>query len=440
MEVSEQLLEKLKTIGISSLNEMQLATYAAIHQNHNVLLKSPTGSGKTLAFLLPMVDQLIPDKKGIQCIVISPTRELCLQIEAVWRSLSTGFKVNTSYGGHSMPQEIANLSDPPAILIGTPGRIADHISRKTFNCKSVKTVIFDEFDKSLTLGFHEQMEYILTALVNADRKVMVSATSAIHIPKFVDFQDRVTLDYTIKEIEKERLDMLKITASPESKVSKLVLFLSQIEDEQAIIFCNVRESVDDLSQALRKNGIVNSLYHGGLEQDDRERALIKFRNKSTHYLITTDLGARGLDIPDVKYVVHFELPQKGHEFTHRNGRTARMHASGVAVVFSDYEAALPDYIPSEILELNLNHVDKKIAYPIFTTVYISAGKKEKVNKVDIVGFFCQKGGIDKADIGMIQVNDHQSFVAVRTEKVRLLIENVQSEKLKGKKLKIEIAR
>ncbi len=440
MNLSESLQTKLQSIGIETLTEMQQAAFEAIQTHAHVLLKSPTGSGKTLAFLLPIIDQLVPDKKGIQCMVISPTRELCLQIEAVWKSLATGFKVNTCYGGHSMPQEIANLSDPPALVIGTPGRIADHISRKTFNTKAVNIVIFDEFDKTLTLGFQEQVEYILTALPNVKKKIMVSATAAIHIPKFIDFQDAVQLNYTIKEVEKEQLDLLKITANPESKVSKLVLFLSQIGDEQAIIFCNVREAVDDLAFALKKNGIVNSLYHGGLEQEDRERALIKFRNKSTHYLITTDLGARGLDIPDVKYVIHFELPQKGHEFTHRNGRTARMHASGVAVVFAEFDVALPEYIPSEIQEAALDEVDKRINYPIYSTIYISAGKKEKINKVDIVGFFCQKGGIEKADIGIIQVNDHQSFVAVRTDKIKVLLQNIQQEKLKGKKLKIEVAR
>lgn len=439
MELPLELKEKLENIGIKSLNEMQEAAFDTIQNYANTLLKSPTGSGKTLAFLLPILQLIDKEKKGIQCIIISPTRELCLQIEAVWKQLSTGFKVNTFYGGHSMPQEIANLSDLPTLLIGTPGRLADHISRNTFPCKSITMVVFDEFDKAMTLGFHDQIEFILSALPNIEKKIMVSATAAVQIPKFVDFQDFKTLNFTIKEAEKEGLFFQKIVSTENEKLENLTALLSQIEDNQAIIFCNQRDEVDELAMQLKKRKVKASLFHGGLDQDDRERALIKFRNKSTHYLITTDLGARGLDIPDVTYVIHYQLPTKGHEFTHRNGRTARMNAAGVVILFLDPNESQPEYIPTEIPDYVYSDHLSEIQEPMFATIYISGGKKEKINKVDIVGFFCQKGNIEKSDIGIIQVNDHQSFVAVKTDKIKSLLDLVQNEKLKGKKLKIELA-
>lgn len=439
MNLPDSIQEKLNKLGISELNEMQVSSYSAILENKNVMIKAPTGSGKTLAFLLPLIQLIDPKENEIQCLVISPTRELCLQIESVWKQLSTGLKVNTFYGGHSMPQEITNLSNPPSILIGTPGRLADHVSRKTINCKSIKYVVFDEFDKSLTLGFQDQIEYLVDALQKIEKKIMVSATSSIQVPKFIEFEPHQTINFTINETEKDSISFKKIIATENQKPEMLYSLLSQLEDKQAIIFCNQRDEVENLSAWLKSRKVNHITYHGGLDQDDRERALIKFRNKSTYYLITTDLGARGLDIPNVSYVIHYELPMKNHEFTHRNGRTARMNAQGEIIIFEEPNKSNPDYLPKEIENFSFNPLFSTIDNPIFTTIYLSGGKKEKINKVDIIGFFCQKGNLDKQDIGLIQVNDHQSFAAVRNEKVDLLINSVQTEKIKGKKLKIAIA-
>jgi len=439
MNLPNSIQEKLSKIGITELNEMQLSSYNAIQECDNIMIKAPTGSGKTLSFLLPLIQLIDPNANEIQCLVISPTRELCLQIESVWKQLSTGLKVNTFYGGHSMPQEIANLSNPPYLLIGTPGRLADHISRKTINCKSIKYVVFDEFDKSLTLGFQDQIQYIIEALPNIEKKIMVSATSSIQVPKFIEFEPHHTINFTINETEKESISFKKIIANEQQKTEMLYSLLSQLEDKQAIIFCNQRDEVDNLSKWLNNRKVNHITYHGGLDQDDRERALIKFRNKSSFYLITTDLGARGLDIPNVSYVIHYELPLKNHEFTHRNGRTARMNAQGEIIIFEQPDILNPDYLPKEIEHLQFNPLINKIENPVFTTIYLSGGKKEKINKVDIIGFFCQKGNVEKHDIGLIQVNDHQSFVAIRNEKVTLLINSIQSEKIKGKKLKIAVA-
>src|SRR5436190_13932474 len=197
----------LLNLGIESLNEMQEVAQDAILNENNVLLLSPTGSGKTLAFLLPVLELLQPEIQSVQCLILVPSRELALQIEQVWKKMGTTYKVNTCYGGHSIETEIKNLSNPPAVLIGTPGRIADHIDRQTFRTDKIQTMILDEFDKSLQLGFHEQMSFIIGKLSKINKRVLVSATSDIEIPKYTRVINPNVLDFIPTEVENTNLDM-----------------------------------------------------------------------------------------------------------------------------------------------------------------------------------------------------------------------------------------
>lgn len=429
----------LSNLGIDALNEMQFAANRAIISKKNTILLSPTGSGKTLAFLLPLWQMLNEDIKAVQCLVIVPSRELALQIEQVWKKMGTKFKVNVCYGGHSIDTELNNLSNPPALLIGTPGRLTDHLERKSFDTHSIRILILDEFDKSLQLGFHEEMITIISQLPVLEKRVLLSATSDVDIPDFVGMDSPVTLDF-IQEKKNEDLT-LKLVVSPEKdKIESLFQLICSLNSEAALVFCNHREVAERISNLLNKKGIYAGFYHGGMDQDDRERILIHFRNGSLNYLITTDLGARGLDIPEMKHVIHYHLPAKEIEFIHRNGRTARMHASGTAYVISYEEDKLPDYIPEDIDILQVKTGNTLPMLPEYQTIYVSGGKKNKINKSDIVGFFLQKGKLDQSDIGLIEVKDFISFVAVRSYKVKTLLTNIKDEKMKGKKYKIEIAR
>src|SRR6476620_9155104 len=193
----------LLNLGIESLNEMQEVAQDAILNENNVLLLSPTGSGKTLAFLLPVLEMLQPEILSVQCLILVPSRELGLQIEQVWKKMGTDYKVNVCYGGHSIETEIKNLSNPPAILIGTPGRIADHIDRETFSTDTVETLVLDEFDKSLQLGFQEQMSFIIGRLPKVDKRVLVSATSDIEIPKYTRVVNPTILDFIPSQEEEQ---------------------------------------------------------------------------------------------------------------------------------------------------------------------------------------------------------------------------------------------
>lgn len=430
----------LSNLGIESLNEMQEMAQDAILNENNVLLLSPTGSGKTLAFLLPILELLQPEILSVQCLILVPSRELGLQIEQVWKKMGTQYKVNICYGGHSIDTEIKNLSNPPAVLIGTPGRIADHIDRETFRTDKVQTLILDEFDKSLQLGFHEQMSFIIGRLPKVNKRVLVSATSDIEIPKYTRVVNPTVLDFIPEEEEKTNLSMKMILSPSKDKLESLLNLICSLKSQSAIIFCNHRDAAERISDTLNEKGIYATYYHGGMDQDERERALIQFRNGSVSYLVTTDLAARGLDIPEMKHVIHYHLPLKEDEFTHRNGRTARMQTTGTAYVIVHESEKQLDYIDYDMEILDVKNTTSLPKPPEFQTIYISGGKKTKLNKFDIVGFFSQKGKLEKGDLGLIEVKDFVSFAAVKFGKVKELLKNIKDEKMKGKKFKIEVAR
>lgn len=441
MDSDQLLLKTLSNLGIPALNAMQETALPAIQNHPNVIVLAPTGSGKTLAFLLPVLSRLQAGAPGVQCLILSPTRELAIQIERVWQKMGTGFKVNTCYGGHPMQTEIQNLSQPPALLIGTPGRILEHVTRETFNPESIRMLVLDEFDKSLSMGFQDQMRDIIKGLHSLEKRILVSATNKLSIPAFTGITHPKVLDF-YKEPERttDGLAVKSVVATSGDKPGALFQLLCYLGSEPTLIFCNQRDSTEAVRDFLTDMGISCACYHGGMEQPDREKTLVRFRNGSLTFLVASDLAARGLDIPEVKNVIHYELPLKLNDFVHRNGRTARMHSEGTAFLLLAPDEPLPVYLPEAppLLELPAENVLPE-ASP-WTTLYISGGKKDKLGRIDIVGFLSKKGNLQKEDIGKIEVMDYMSFVAVKKEVADQLLKAVQSEKMKGKKYKIVVAK
>lgn len=431
----------LNNLRIEALNEIQQAALAAFPEHKDLVLLAPTGSGKTLAFMLPVLMQIDSTQKDTQALVIVPTRELALQIETVFKSMGTGLKVTTCYGGHKREIEENNLVQPPALIIGTPGRLADHIRRGNITTHSIRYLVLDEFDKSLEAGFVEEIEEIVAALPAVQKKVLTSATEAVEIPAFLQAENALRLDYLPEdEAPKESLTLHTLPSPEKDKIDTLFNLLCHIGARPTIIFCNHRESVERVSNLLAEKGIINTFYHGAMEQREREVALAKFRNGSANFLVTTDLASRGLDIAHIRYIIHYHLPATEEVFTHRNGRTARMDASGTAVLILNSEEKLPAFVNTPITELTLTSPLQVPEKPKWTTLFIAAGKKDKVNKVDIVGFFTNKGQLKKEDIGIIEVKDFFAFAAVRKHRVSHFLQLVKDEKLKGKKIKIAVAK
>ncbi|MDH6253104.1 superfamily II DNA/RNA helicase [Chryseobacterium sp. H1D6B] len=431
----ESIYNKLQ---IQEMNQMQQSTYKASENNTDIVLLSPTGSGKTLAFLFPVLRNLNNNVSGIQALILVPARELALQIEQVFKAMGTDFKVSVCYGGHDKKIEINNLTQAPAVLIGTPGRIAYHLKNENFDPSTIQTLVLDEFDKALELGFQEDMEYIIRSLNGLSQRILTSATAMDNIPRFTGLNNEKIISFLKEGDAKPDIQLRKVMTTSEEKLDTLFHLICKIGNKRTLIFCNHREAVDRISELLREKGIARETFHGGMEQDERERALLKFRNDSARILITTDLASRGLDVPEVESIVHYQLPPKEDAFIHRNGRTARMNAKGFAYLIMTADENFP-FIKNNTPEESVEGYDTVPQRTPFQTIYMSAGKKDKVNKVDIVGYLIKKGELQKEDIGIIEVKDNTSYAAVSRKKVPELLKKLANEKLKGKKIKMEIA-
>ncbi len=427
----------LSNLKIDALNEMQLASIEVNRGKEDCVLLSPTGSGKTLAFLIPLLNQLDSSAEHVQALIVTPSRELAIQIEEVFRSLGTSFKVNSTYGGHSIKVEENNFTQAPAVLVGTPGRICDHVNRGNLDLSFVKTLILDEFDKSLEMGFQEEMGYIVGQLNSLQKRMLISATEMKEIPAFTGVINPVQLNFLSDK--SEGLTLKLVMSDDKDKLQTLFDLLCQNTNESTIVFCNHRDTVERISEYLTEMGVINTFFHGGLDQTERERTMIKFRNGSSNYLITTDLAARGLDIPEIKYIIHYHMPPKEDGFIHRNGRTARMSATGTSFLLMSRDEDMPDYIKKRPEQVKLKDDNAMPKKPEWVTLYLSGGKKDKINKIDIVGFLSKKGNLEKFDLGLIIVQDFSSYASVKRHKVGQLLQDIQNEKVKGKKLKIEIA-
>lgn len=430
-----ELQHILNRMQIAELNAMQHAVLSNYDNTKDFVLHSPTGSGKTLAFALLLAKHIKKDKNGVQALILVPTRELAFQIEQVMRKVLAGYKITCVYGGNDTKTERNKLREAPSLLIGTPGRVMYHIERTYIDASTIQTLVLDEFDKSLEFGFQGQMQYIIEQLPRLQHRILTSATKMTDIPTFTGIGDFVTVDFSADADTAPKLTIKKVITPAQYKLSTLFKLLCRNGEKKTLIFCNHREAVDHISELLENREIIHDMFHGGLEQEDRELALLKFRNNSNRILITTDLAARGLDIPEVDVIIHYQLPYKDDAFIHRNGRTARMQASGEVYVILKPEEEY-SYVPEDSETVLLED-----EYPLppnspFATLYITGGKKDKINKIDIVGFLLNLNGISKEQVGIIEVKDKESYVAVERAIAASIIKQANNQKIKGRKVRI----
>ena len=425
----QEILNKLQ---IEQLNPMQVKALEVITNTQNTVLLSPTGTGKTLAFLLPTINLLNAECSEIQLLILVPSRELSIQIEQVIREMGTGYKANAVYGGRAFSKDEIDLSHKPAILIGTPGRIADHLRKGTFSTDDIKTVVLDEFDKSLEIGFEEDMFQIIAALREVDKKILTSATQSVKIPAFVDLKNPTYLNYLKKEASLLKIET--VISPTKDKLETLVDILCNIGNEPTIIFCNFRDTIEMISDYLSDHKISHGCFYGGMEQKDRERTLIKFRNGTHQLIVATDLAARGLDIPEIKYIIHYQLPLKLDEFTHRNGRTARMNSEGTSYVIQWEKEKPSEFIKNSPIKVIKNKL--KPTASNWDTLFISGGRKDKISKGDIAGLFIKQGKLKNEELGVIELKTDCAFVAVPSSKVDELIKQFNNTKIKKRKVRV----
>lgn len=427
-------VEILQKLNIHELNPMQKEAIPVIKNKPNIILLSPTGTGKTLAFLLPIIDLLDADCNEIQVLILVPSRELAIQIEQVARNMGSGYKINAVYGGRATSKDKIELKHTPAILIGTPGRVADHLRQERFSTANIKTLVLDEFDKSLEVGFEEEMKNITYLLPNLSKRILTSATQGVKIPGFVKLEQPTIINY-IKE-EDSKLVYKMVVSPTKDKLGSLLKILNHIGNDPGIIFCNLKKDIQEVSSFLDHNKINHGTFHGDMEQKDRERSLIKFRNGTHQILLATDLAARGIDIAELKFIIHYQLPYSKEEFTHRNGRTARVNKEGTAYIVKWEEEPVQDFIP----EADLADVTTKVTHKkqYWETLFISGGRKDKISKGDIAGLFLKQGNLTKKQLGIIELKQDCAFVAVPFTMAKELAGALNNSRLKKKKVRITI--
>ena len=435
----DKILDKL---GIQ-LNPMQEETmYAVLHGNKDVVVLSPTGSGKTLAYLMPLVQLIDPKVDEPQLVVVTPGRELALQSTEVLKSMGTGLRTMACYGGRAAMDEHRVMNKVlPQVIFGTPGRLTDHLDKGNFSAEHVKYLVIDEFDKCLEMGFQDEMGRLIASLPYLERHFLLSATEAEEIPRFVHMGRVETIDYRMDEEQvSERIRIYQVKSPQKDKLETLAQLLLSLGDESSIVFLNYRDSVERTNEFLRSRGFATSAFHGGLEQHEREDALYKFSNGSANIFVSTDLGARGLDIPDIDNIIHYHLPECEDSYIHRVGRTARWEATGKAFFLLGPSEDIPSYVDAEVEDYEIPSDLPAPAKPRMATIYIGKGKKDKISKGDIVGYLCKIGQLQSSEIGKIDVKDRYAYVAVSRTKLKQVLKLTAGQKIKGIKTVIEEVR
>ena len=423
------------------LTPMQESALLNSRNAKDVILLSPTGTGKTLAYLLPLIERLKVGVDGVQAMVIVPSRELALQIDTVLKVMCLPWKAMSVYGGRAAMDEHRSMKGiHPSIIVGTPGRLNDHLGKNNIDARSIETLVIDEFDKCLELGFQEEMQQVIEKLPSVKLRLLTSATDMEEVPAFTGVRCPVRLDYLTDAEAGEKVRTYVVHSECKDKLNTLYKLLCTFDGGQVIVFCNHRESVDRVGGYLREQKMYSEVYHGGMEQEARERALYKFRSGSSNVIVCTDLAARGLDIPEVRHIIHYHLPTNEEGYIHRTGRTARWNAEGNSYLILHAEESVPNYITSDVEDYTLPERAGRPQPPLWTTLYIGKGKKDKLSKADIAGFLYKKGGLTREDVGNIDVHDHYAYVSVSRPKVRQMLTLVAGEKIKGLKTRIEIAK
>ena len=434
--------DALRRLNIDALNTMQMAALAHCRANSSMVLLSPTGTGKTLAFLLPLLERLDQRRSGVQAVIILPSRELARQVFEVWRAMATPFQMTALYGGRPLEQEVASLGGAStSVIVGTPGRLLDHLNRSSFAVDKCTHLVIDEFDKCLEMGFRDEMSKLIDKLPAVTSRFLLSATDADEIPQFAGTADVEKLDYRGGgEQPAVRTSFYTITTTPDKRLEKLFSLLCSFGGEPAIVFCNFRETVDEVYRYLIKNSLHCVAYNGAMEQKARELALYRFTSGCSNILVSTDLAARGLDIKDVKHVVHYQRALSADIFTHRNGRTARWEADGSVYMIAFESKELPDFVPDGLEEYNLPKRNTLPPAPEWTVLYVGKGKRDKLSRGDLAGFFIKKGGLKPDEVGTILVFQDYSYVSVKLNRMRGVLKKVEGEKIKGVKTIIMPAR
>lgn len=453
LKLKPELLQSLQDLDFTAPTPIQASAIPVLLQGHDVTGQAETGSGKTAAYGLPLLHNIDTTLQQVQALVIVPTRELAVQVRQELKQYAKNMdnlKISAFYGGHAFSQERASLAHPPQILIGTPGRLTDHLNRKTLNLTATRQLVLDEGDKLLEMGFEEEIDQVVAALPSKRQTILFSATmpegvkaliaASLHNPKFIKATSTTIPD---------QVKLVGVKSEHDQRQELVSKLLRSVNTGGTVVFVNTRATADELTSKLQQQGLSARALHGGMEQPDRDKAITLFRNGSTQVLIATDLAARGLDIEALQNIIHLELPDDAASYLHRSGRTGRAGKGGTVytIMTSRDEQKLREWNLQHVDEwLSVKEIEKSTAKPsaiktaAFATLYINGGRKDKISPKDIVGALIAEARLKADQIGKIEVQDRQSFVAVPVKAAQAAIESLNNGRIKGRKYKVSLVK
>ncbi|WP_266205511.1 DEAD/DEAH box helicase [Pontibacter kalidii] len=452
LKLNNALLQGLQELQYTSPTPIQEQAIPLLLQGYDVAGQAETGSGKTAAFGLPLLQSINPELQQVQALVVVPTRELAVQVRQELKQYARfipNLKISAFYGGHSFKQEEDSLAHPPQVLVGTPGRLIDHLSRRTLNISKASKVVLDEADKLLEMGFEEELDKLLNALPRQRQTILFSATMEEDVKELIanSLQDPRFVQATTTAVP-DRILYYGLKVQDVQKPEALLQLLQSINSAGTVVFVNARLSTEEVAQRLQEQGFSARALHGKLEQRERDKTMTLFRNGTASILVATDLAARGLDMDVVRQIIHYELPQHQDAYLHRSGRTGRAGKSGtVYSLLSAREVQKleqwPEVQVNEWLELKQLASAKDSVpaeAPSRTTLHISGGRKDKLSPRDIVGALIAEVGLNAAEIGKIEIQDHHSFVAIPDTAAKRAVQKLNEARIKGKKYKVSFVR
>lgn len=460
LSISPSLIQVTEELGYENLTPIQAQSIPLLLEGHDIIGQSKTGSGKTAAFSIPILERIQLRNRTPQALILSPTRELAAQVVREIRKLgrkSSGLQVLELAGGQPLFSQTNALEKGVHIVVGTPGRVLDHLNRRNLDLSQILFLILDEADRMLDMGFQDDMEKILKNVPQKRQTLLFSATFPHTIESLSKSYQKNPQRVTVPDEAKTApaIRQIYFQASPEVKFNGLLWILQQNKPESAILFCNLKTTVIELTRSLIQVGLSAGCIHGDLEQSDRDRVMAKFRNQSIRFLVATDVAARGIDVADLEAVVNYDLPARADVYVHRVGRTGRAGKKGLAIsLVAPRELgkiqAIEKYAGFHIEEKKLARLENldveefKSSLPqnsLMATLFIASGRKDKMRPGDILGALTgEAAGLKGTDIGKIEIHDRFSYVAIAKTLAPIALQRLRDGRIKGRKLRIEMVR
>ena len=448
LELPMSQLENLTALGYEFMTPIQEAALPLGLDNKDLIAQAKTGSGKTAAFGIPLLNKLDVKNFSVQALIMCPTRELSNQVAEELRRLARfqqNIKIVTLCGGVPMRPQTASLEHGAHVVVGTPGRIRDHIEKGQLDLSVIETAVLDEGDRMLEMGFKEEMIHILGFTPDARQTMLFSATFPEDIKYISRRFQRAPMEVSVEsQHDMDTIDQQFFICHHQEKLESLVKLLAFNAFEHGMIFCNTKKLVQEVTDYLGERGFSALALHGDMEQREREQVLIQFKHHSANILVATDVAARGLDIEALPAVINYELPYDLDTYVHRIGRTGRAGLEGVSItLFTEKEsyklARLGEHqghsLSYESIDLIPNKRGARVQ-PQYVTLYISGGRKEKVRRGDVLGAITRGIGIDGKHVGKIDVVDHSTYVAIEPDYAHEVVSKLNQSKIKGRKFKV----